>query len=80
MDIDILISFLGWCSIVNIGFLLFWMFFLICCPEWTYRFMTKWLPIKKEKYYSIHFSLIGIYKLGIILFSVAPYLSLRIIF
>lgn len=79
MDIEHLISFFGWCAVINIGVLLYWAFFLIVIPDWTYRYTNRWLSVTQEDFNRIHFQLIGIFKLGVILFNIVPYFALIII-
>ncbi|MGH1486130.1 MAG: DUF6868 family protein [Cellvibrionaceae bacterium] len=80
MEIDILIRFLGWCSIINIGVLLYWAVFLIFAPEWTYRYTARFLEVSRERFNEIHFNLIGVFKILVIIFNIIPYFSLKIIF
>ena len=79
MSIDILMKFLGWSAIINIGLLLWWLTFIIFAHDWTYRMHTKLFYINTERFDAIHYSGIAFYKISIILFNVAPYLALRII-
>ena len=79
MSIDMLIKFLGWCTIINLGLLLWWVFFISCVHDWTYRMHTKWLYVNLERFDAIHYAGIAYYKITIIIFNVVPYLSLRII-
>ena len=79
MDIDTLRHFLGWCAVINIGGLLYWMCFLIFAPEWTYRLHNKWLTITREQFNHAHYLLIGTFKCGVILFNISPYFALRIV-
>jgi uncharacterized protein DUF6868 len=79
MSIDMLIKFLGWCTVINLGLLLWWVFFISCVHDWTYRMHTKWLYVNTERFDAIHYAGIAYYKITIILFNVVPYLSLRII-
>lgn len=79
MDIEHLISFFGWCAVINIGVLLYWAFFLMIIPDWTYRYTNRWLSVTQESFNTIHFQLIGVFKLGVILFNIVPYFALIII-
>ncbi len=79
MDIDMLQSFLGWCSVINICILLYWACFLVFAPDWTYRYSTRWINITQEQFNNIHFALIGGFKLVLLFFNVIPYFVLQII-
>ncbi len=78
MTLEIIRCFLGWCTIINLGMLLFWGLALILAHDSIYRFHNDWFKISEERFDAIHYSLIGVYKLGIILFNIAPYFALHI--
>lgn len=79
MSIEMLIKFFGWCAVINIGLLIWWVAFIIFARDWCYRMHSKWFNLNNERFDAIHYSGIAFYKLSIILFNVAPYLALRII-
>jgi len=79
MNIEILIPFLGWCAVINIGILVYWACFLFLAPGWLYRISSKWVQIPEEQFFTMHFTLYGAFKLAILFFNIAPYLALRII-
>ncbi len=79
MSIELLTQFLGWCAVLNIALLLWWVFFMIFAHDWVYKIHTSWFYLNTERFDAIHYAGIAFYKLSIILFNVAPYLALRII-
>tara|TARA_R110002072_G_scaffold118775_1_gene251256 strand:- start:5497 stop:5739 length:243 start_codon:yes stop_codon:yes gene_type:complete len=79
MSIELLIKFLGWSAIINLGLLMWWASFIIFAHDWVYRMHGKWFNLSYEQFDAIHYAGIAFYKLSIILFNVAPYLALRII-
>jgi hypothetical protein len=58
--------------------LLIWFFFLVFAHNWVYRIHTKWFNISPEKFDEIHYAGMALFKIGILLFNLAPYLALRI--
>lgn len=79
MSIELLIKFLGWSTVINLGLLIWWAGFIIFAHDWVYRMHGKWFNLSYEQFDTVHYAGIAFYKLSIILFNVAPYLALRII-
>jgi len=78
MDIHVLGSFFGWCSIINAGILLYWSSIVIFAPDWLYRITDKWISISKERLMTIHYVLLGVFKLMLVFFNAVPYFALQI--
>jgi uncharacterized protein DUF6868 len=79
MTIEIIRSFLAWCSIINIGLLLFWLLWFMLGHDFIFRFHGKWFKLSEEQFDAIHYALMGFFKIGIFLFNVVPYFALRIV-
>jgi uncharacterized protein DUF6868 len=77
--VEIIRDALGWCSVINIGLLLWWLLWFMLAHDFMYRFHGKWFKLSVEKFDAINYALMGFFKIGIILFNVVPYLSLRIV-
>ena len=79
MTLEAIRDVLAWCSVINIGLLLFWWLWFMLAHDFMYRFHGKWFKLSVEKFDAINYALIGFFKIGIILFNVVPYFALRII-
>ena len=79
MTIDIIREALGWCSIINIGLLLWWVLFFTLAHDWVYRFHGKWFKLSVDNFDAIHYAGMAFFKICIFLFNIAPYFALRII-
>ncbi|NIM71688.1 MAG: hypothetical protein GTO67_03445 [Gammaproteobacteria bacterium] len=79
MNVETLTAFLGWCTLINFGLLLYWALFIIFAHDWTYRMHSRWFKLSPEKFDSLHYSLMGFFKMGVIIFNLVPYLALRIV-
>ena len=79
MNTEEIRSALGWCTLINYGILLFWFGMLVLQRDWVYRFHGRWFPLPRETFDAIHYGLMGIFKLGVFLFNLVPYIALRII-
>ena len=79
MTIDTMREVLGWCSIINIGFLLWWFVVFMFAHDWIYRFHGKWFKLSVGQFNSIHYAGIAFYKITIFIFNVVPYIALCIV-
>ena len=79
MTLEIVHDMLGWCSVIDIGLLLCWYLFFTFAHDWMYRFHTKWFNLSVDTFDAIHYSGMALFKIGIFLFNLGPYLALRIV-
>ena len=79
MTIEIIRGALAWCTLINWGLLLGWFLFLTLAHDWTYRFHSKWFKLSVDQFDTIHYAGMALFKVGIILFNLVPYLALRIV-
>ena len=79
MTLEMIRSALAWCAVINIGLLLWWLLFFILAHDWMYRIHSKWFDIPVEKFDAIHYAGMAFLKISIFLFSLTPYLALRIV-
>lgn len=78
MTIEVIRDVLAWCAVINIGLLLWWVLLFTLAHDWTYRYHCKWFKLSVETFDAIHYGGMGLFKLGIFLFNLVPYLVLRI--
>jgi hypothetical protein len=64
MSLDVLRGLLLWCAIINYGVF--------------YRFHGQWVPMPVEQFNALHYGGMAIYKIGVLLFNVVPYVALLI--
>ena len=79
MNVEIVTAALGWCTLINFVLLAWWLLFVVFAHDWTYRLHTRWFRLSEEKFDSIHYSLMGSFKLIVVVFNLVPYLALRIV-
>ncbi|MBU2228718.1 MAG: hypothetical protein KJ936_13825 [Proteobacteria bacterium] len=79
MKIEVIRAFFAWCAVINLGLLLWWFLIFTLAHDWVYRLHKKWFPLSVEQFTAIHYSGMGLFKIGIFLFNLAPYFALRII-
>ena len=79
MTIEMLRSILGWCTVINIGILLWWFLFFSLAHDWVYKLHTKWFKLSVEKFDAIHYCAVAFFKLSVFLFNLVPYIALHIV-
>lgn len=77
MTIEVFRSILAWCTLINMGLLSIWLLFFIFAHDWLYKLHGKWFEFSVERFDSIHYCLLGLFKILIIMFMLVPYLVLR---
>ena len=76
MTLELLRDFFLNCLWINLGVLIFWTIMFIVAKDIIYTTHTKWFKISRERFDEMLYMIIGMYKVGFILFVVAPYLAL----
>lgn len=78
MSVELVREVLGWCSLINLGLLLWWFLFLSLAHDWTYRVHSRWFKLSPERFDAIHYAGMAFFKIAVIVFNLVPYLALRI--
>ena len=78
MNIQDLTMFFGWMSVINIGLLLLTILFVITFQDFALNLHEKMFHLKRDKLKKMHFKFIALYKIQIIVFSIVPYLALKL--
>jgi len=79
MSIEMLRDFLLWSAVINYGLLLWWFLVFIFAHDWMHRFHGRWFSLPVEQFDAIHYTGMAIYKIGIILLNLVPYVALLIV-
>ena len=79
MSVEMFRGVLAWCSVINIGLLLWWALFMTLAHDFVYRFHGKWFKLSEERFDAIHYTGMTFFKICIFMFNIVPYLALRII-
>jgi hypothetical protein len=69
----------AWCTVINMGLLIWWWLFFVLAHDWMYRCHCKWFKLSEERFDAIHYGGLAIFKLGIFMFNLVPYLAMRIV-
>lgn len=77
MDTMQLTSLLGWCLLLNLSLLLLWSGLLLLWADGLYALSRRFVPVEKSTFFTLHYALLGAYKLAIYFFNVMPYVALK---
>jgi hypothetical protein len=78
MTVTALRELLLWALVVNYSVLCLWFAVFWVGHDWLYRLHTRWFKLSRETFDAIHYSGMAIYKIGIFLVSLTPWVALHI--
>ena len=79
MTLELIRNVLGWCAVVNLGLLVWWLLFVLLARDWTYRVHSKWFRLPRKRFDAIHYAGRGMFKMLIFFFNVVLYFALQIV-
>ena len=79
MTVEQISDVLAWCSVINIGLLLWWFLMFALAHDFVYRLHGKWFKLTVERFDAIHYAGMAFFKIGIFLLNIVPYLAIRIV-
>ena len=79
MTLEIIRDVLAWCSVINMGLLLFWFLLFAVARDFVFQIHGKWFKLPQERFNAIHYMGMLFFKICIFLFNIVPYLALRIV-
>jgi len=79
MDNTELTNFLAWCITINYFILVIWFIGFITAHNWLYSLHARWFELNIKQFHLFNYAGMGLYKLMIFVFNLAPYIALRII-
>lgn len=79
MSIDVTRDFFLWCTVINYAILLVWFLVFVFARGWMLRLHGRWFRLSGEQFDALHYAGMAIYKIGIILFNLVPFVVLWIL-
>ncbi len=79
MTLEIIRGALAWSIIINYGIILVWFMVFTLAHDWLYRFHGKWFSLSVNSFDALHYGAMAIFKTGILLFNLTPWLALCIV-
>jgi len=68
-----------WCTVINYAVLLVWFLFFSLAHDLLYRIHGRWFRLNAEHFDAVHYAGMAIYKIGILLFNLVPYIALLVV-
>jgi hypothetical protein len=72
-------SFFLWCSIINYALLCVWALLATLGRGWLHGLVGRVFPVSREQFDLLNYAGITLYKMGTLLFSIVPLISLYIV-
>jgi len=79
MTIEMARGILGWCSIINMGILIWWFLLFTLAHNLVYKIHSKWFKISVEQFDAVHYAGMVFFKIFIFAVNIVPYFALRIV-
>lgn len=79
MSIEVTRNFLLWCTVINYGVLLVWFLLFAFAHDWIQRIHGRWFRLSSDQFDALRYAGMAIFKVGIILFNLVPFVVLLIV-
>ncbi|CAM4067468.1 DUF6868 family protein [Acinetobacter pragensis] len=79
MNITQLSDFLLYCMLINYIILMIWFIAFIFAKDWMKRLHGQWFQISDQQFDAIHYGGMAVYKIGILLLNLTPYIALNML-
>jgi uncharacterized protein DUF6868 len=79
MTISLVKEMLLGCVIFNYAILLIWSGAFVFARNWMYRVHSRWFKLSDETFDALNYLGLAIYKIGILLFNLAPWIALSLV-
>jgi hypothetical protein len=66
-----------WCAVLNYAVLLGWFIAFAFAHDWMFRLHSRWFRLSVESFDGIHYLSMALYKVGILLLNLTPYIALH---
>jgi hypothetical protein len=78
MSVATVRTILVWSAVINYAILLLWFLVFRFAHDWMYRVHSRWFRLSMEQFDAAHYAAMSIYKIGILLFNLVPYVAILI--
>ena len=79
MNIAQLTDFLLYCMLTNYVILLIWFFAFIFAKDLMKKLHRQWIKLSDQNFDAIHYSAMAVYKIGILLLNLVPFIALKLL-
>jgi hypothetical protein len=68
-----------WCVGFNYAVLFTWFCVFVLAHDWMYGMHARWFKLSVETFDAIHYAGLSVYKIGIILLNLVPFVALCLV-
>ena len=79
MKTELMTSFLGYCAVINMGFLLLSTVMILIFKKQVIEIHASMFGVKEKKFPKMYFKYLANFKLLVIVFNITPYLVFKFI-
>ena len=79
MSLEMVRKALLWCTVLNYGVLFVWWLCFLFAHDWMQGWHSQWFHLPVEQFDALHDAGMALYKIGILLLNMVPYIALRIV-
>jgi hypothetical protein len=72
-------SVLLWCTGLNYAIVFIWAGAFVFAHDWMYRMHGRWFKLSVETFDAIHYGGLAVYKIGILLLNLMPWIALSLV-
>ena len=78
MNIEFARSCLLWCTVLNYAVLIVWFLVFVFAHDWLLGVHGRWFRLSGERFDALHYGAMAVYKVGILLFNLVPFVVLSL--
>ena len=78
MSIELLRCFFGWCTIINMGLLIFALVIVLLCRKKVFEIHGKMFKLTEQQFNVTWYAMLAFLKICVFVFNVVPYVALVI--
>lgn len=79
MDLTLARSVFLWSTLLHYGILLLWFLIFVLAHDRLRNFHGRWFRLSDEQFDGLHYAGMALYKIGILLFTLVPFLVFTIL-
>lgn len=79
MNTTQLADFLLYCALVNYSILIIWFLAFVFAKGWMKSLHRQWFKLSDQSFDAMHYGSMAVYKIGIMLLNLAPYIALKLL-
>lgn len=79
MDLAFVRNVLLWSTVVHYGVLLVWFLMFVLAHDWLQGFHGRWFRLSNEQFDALHYAGMAMYKIGILLFALVPFMVVTLL-